>query len=77
MEPANPTLRQYAKFFELQKSQMERKDDYFLFIVGREFQQKDLQFLTFANPLHNALTDPKPDETLLSKILEKVLSLYT
>lgn len=77
VEPANPTLRQYAKFFELQKSQMERKEDYFLFIVGREFQQKDLQFLTFANPLHNALTDPKPDETLLSKILEKVLSLYT
>ncbi len=77
VDSANPTLRQYAKFFELQKDHMARKNEFYLFIVGREYQQKDLQFLTFANPLHNALSDPKPDDAFLSKILEKVLSLYT
>lgn len=77
VDSSNTTLKQYTKFFELQKSHFALKDDYYLFVVGRECLKKDLQFLTFSKPLYNSLTAPKPDEDALSKLLGKLLALYT
>jgi len=78
VEDANPTLRQYAKFFDLRNSFLDRKDDYYLIVVGREFEHKDLLFLTFTSLLRSSLDiEPKPENYTLSKLLYKVLSFYT
>lgn len=78
VDSANPTLKQYARFFELRNFFVEKKDEYYLFVAGREYEHKDILFLSFTTLLQGALTiAPKPDEQDLSKLIEKVLSLYT
>lgn len=78
VEETNPTLRQYGKFFELRRQFLTRRNDNYLFVAGREMERRENPFLTFTNLLRGALTmDPKPTNQTLSKLIEKVLSLYT
>ena len=77
VDETNTTLSKYTLFFELRNQFIERKSEDYLFVVGREHEEKDLQFLTFTTLLRSALTDPKPTNQTLSKVLLKVLSLYT
>ena len=78
VEETNPTLRQYAKFFELRNAFVAHKNDNYLFVAGREMERNENPFLTFTSLLRGALTvDTKPDNHTLSKLIEKILSLYT
>lgn len=71
------TLRQYQKLQELRQSVEYAKDDYYLLVVGREYEQREFLFLTFTNQLRNSLSDPKPNNQTLSKIIGRITELYT
>ena len=78
VEETNPTLRQYSKFFELRYSFVDKRNDYYLFVAGKELESKNNPFLTFTTLLRNSLTiDPKPENSTLAKIVDKVLSIYS
>lgn len=78
VDESNTTLKQYSRFFELRSKVLDKKDEYYLLVVGREYEQKDILFLTFTTLLRNVLTaEPKPTNQTLSKLLTKTLSLYT
>lgn len=75
----NPYIRRgYTDFISLRSQVADYRADYYLLIVGREYEQKDIQFLTFTKSISNWLTvDPKPTSKTLSRIIDKVLSCYT
>lgn len=78
VDETNPVLRQYAVFFDIRKKISNHRDNYYLFIAGREYEQKDILFLSFTKLVNGALTlEPKPSAQTLSKLVDKVLSLYS
>ena len=78
VDETNPVLRQYAAFFDIRKKILNHRDKYYLFIAGREYEQKDILFLSFTKLVNGAITiDPKPSAQTLSKLVDKVLSLYS
>ena len=78
VEENNTLVRRYTGFIPLRNSVTNYRADYYLLIVGREYEQKDVQFLTFTKAISNSLAvDPKPTSKTLSGIIDKVLSCYT
>ncbi len=78
VEESNTTLKQYSKFFELRNSVAKHKAEFYFFVVGREYEKKDLLFLTFTSLLRNSFSSgSKVSNQDLSKLLAKVLSLYS
>ena len=78
VDETNPVLRQYAAFFDIRKKILNHRDKYYLFIAGREYEQKDILFLSFTKLVNGAITiDPKPSAQTFSKLVDKVLSLYS
>jgi len=78
VDETNPVLRQYAVFFDIRKKVLSYRDNYYLFIAGREYEQKDILFLSFTKLVNSSITlDPKPSVHTLSKIVDKILSLYS
>lgn len=75
----NPFIRRgYTDFISFRSQVTNCRADYYLMIVGREYEQKDIQFLTFTKTIANSLTiDPKPTSKTLSGLIDKVLSCYT
>ena len=77
-EESNTLVRRYTDFIPLRNNVTNYRADYYLLIVGREYEQKDIQFLTFTKAISNSLTvNPKPTSKTLSVIIDKVLSCYT
>jgi len=68
VDESNTTLKQYSKFFELRSKVLDKKDGYYFFVVGREYEQKDILFLTFTN----LLSKMNSSFVILSTKLEKV-----
>lgn len=78
VEENNTLARHYNGFISLRNKVTSYRADYYLLIVGREYEQKDIQFLTFTKTISNSLTvEPKPTSKTLSCIIDKVLSCYT
>ena len=78
VEENNALVRRYTGFIPLRNKVTNYRADYYLLIVGREYEQKDIQFLTFTKTISNSLTvDPKPTSKTLSSLIDKVLSCYT
>ena len=75
----NPYVKRgYSDFITLRNHVSSYRGEYYLFIVGREYEQRDIQFLTFTKSVSAALTiEPKPTSKTLSAFIEKILSRYT
>lgn len=78
IEENNNLLRHYQRFLAIRNCVLSYSDDHYLFIAGREFEQKDILFLSFNKLIASAITvEPKPNVQTLSKILDKIIFLYT
>ena len=78
IDDTNSMLRYYPEFVSIRNSVIKHRSNYYLFIAGREFEERDIMFLSFNKMVAVAITlTPKPTEQALSKLMEKVLSFYT
>ena len=78
VDDSNSTLRQYyTTFFTIRGRLIDFKNDNYFFVVGKEHENKELSFLSFTTPLRLALPDARPTNQTFSKLLCKILSLYT
>lgn len=75
----NSTLRTYySEFIALRNSVISHRADCYLFIAGREYEERDIMFPSFNKLVLSSITlTPKPTEQFISKLMEKVLSFYT
>lgn len=68
----------YGEFINIRSKVESHRSDYYLLIAGRDFDEKDVPFLTFTKTIMAALTvEPKPTTQTVVKLIDKVLSLYT
>lgn len=76
VDETNSNLRYYSIFFNIRNKIISYKEKYFLLVVGHGPNKKELDFLTFTNLLRNELSEPKPTNETLSKLLSVILSQY-
>lgn len=78
VEETNQYIRRgYSDFINIRNLVSSYHGDYYLLIVGREYEQKDVLFLTFTKTVTNCITvEPKPTNKSISRILDKILSCY-
>jgi predicted ATP-dependent endonuclease of OLD family len=74
----NSMLRYYPEFVQLRNSVIGHRNDCYLFIAGREYEERDIMFLSFSSMVMSSVTlIPKPTEQAISKLMEKVLAFFT
>lgn len=75
----NSTLKNYYyEFVALRNSVIAHRSDSYLFIAGREYEERNIIFPSFNKLVISSITvTPQPTEQFVSKLMEKVLSLYT
>lgn len=78
VDESNSTLHQhYSEFYSIREKLNYFRKNYYFFVIGREYEEKDFTFLSFTSVLRSCLRDPRPTNQTLSKILTKILSIYT